>query len=59
MKMRKQTTMLLVSILMFSLIAGCITDDSTLETNPETLEVDRNNPNEDSQATTSMDNITW
>lgn len=57
MKMRTQTTMLLVSILMFSLIAGCITNDSTSETNPETLEVDSNNPSEDSQATTATDNM--
>jgi len=53
--MKKHSTILLVSILMFSLIAGCITDDSTSETNSETLEID-NIPGEDSQMTTTPDN---
>ncbi|MDK2939168.1 MAG: uncharacterized protein PWQ51_1332 [Methanolobus sp.] len=57
MKMRKQTTILLVSILMFSLIAGCITDDSASETDSERLEADSNNPGENSQMTTAKDNV--
>lgn len=54
--MKKHSTILLVSILMFSLIAGCITDDSTSETNSETLEIDSNS-DEESLVTTAPDNI--
>ncbi|WMW25640.1 DUF362 domain-containing protein [Methanolobus sediminis] len=51
--MKKHITILLISILVFSLVAGCITDDSKSETDYETLEVNSNNFNEDSQATTA------
>ncbi len=54
--MKKHITILLVSILMFSLIAGCITDDSISDTDSETLEVDSSNPAEKSQATATPDN---
>ncbi|WMW23353.1 DUF362 domain-containing protein [Methanolobus mangrovi] len=56
MKMKKHVTILLVSILMFSLIAGCITADSTSGIDSKTLEVDSNNLYEDSQETTVPDN---
>ncbi|SFM59200.1 DUF362 domain-containing protein [Methanolobus profundi] len=49
MEMKKHIIILLVSIMMFTLIAGCITDNSISGTDPETLGVD-NNSAEQSQA---------
>lgn len=55
--MKKHSTILLVSILMFSLVAGCITDNSTLETDSETLEVD-SSLDEGTQVTTFFNSTT-
>ncbi|WP_292464110.1 DUF362 domain-containing protein [Methanolobus sp.] len=41
---------------MFSLVAGCITDEDTSETASESLELESNNPDEESQMTTTSGN---
>jgi uncharacterized Fe-S center protein len=57
MKMKKHITILLISILMFSLIVGCITDENTADTGSGTLEIN-DSSEEDTQVTTFFNSTT-
>ncbi|MEZ5334999.1 MAG: DUF362 domain-containing protein [Methanolobus sp.] len=57
MKMKKHITILLVSILMFSFIAGCITDDNAAEMDTGTVEAN-NGSEEDTQMTPFFNSTT-